>query len=54
MTAAMLYRPYNLALLAEALLTKGDNGGALVALGEALATMEKTGERWWEPEIHRL
>jgi predicted ATPase len=54
MTAAMLYRPYNLALLAEALLTKGDNGGALVALGEALATMEKTGERWWEPEIYRL
>jgi class 3 adenylate cyclase/predicted ATPase len=53
-TAAMLYRPYNLGLLAEALEAKGDNEGALVTLAEALATMEKTGERWWEPEIHRL
>jgi predicted ATPase len=53
-TAAMLYRPFNLALLAETLETAGNDEDALAALAEALATMEKTGERWWEPEIHRL
>ena len=53
-TAAMLYRPYNLAVLAEALVAMGDNEGALVALADALTTIEKTGERWWEPEIYRL
>jgi class 3 adenylate cyclase/predicted ATPase len=53
-TAAMLYRPFNLALLAEALETAGNNEDALAALEAALATMEKTGERWWEPEIYRL
>jgi predicted ATPase len=26
----------------------------LIVLGEALATMQDTGERWWEAEIHRL
>jgi class 3 adenylate cyclase/predicted ATPase len=53
-TAAMLYRPYNLGLLAEALECEGDHDGALEVLADALATIEKTGERWWEPEIHRL
>jgi class 3 adenylate cyclase/predicted ATPase len=53
-TAAMLYRPYNLGLLAEALECQGFHEGALAALADALATTEKTGERWWEPEIHRL
>jgi len=53
-TAAMLYRPYSLGLLAEALQGEGDYEGALVALADALATLEKTGERWWEPEIYRL
>jgi predicted ATPase len=51
---AKLYRPFCLALFAEALEGAGERDRALAALVEALAVAQETGERWWEPEIHRL
>jgi len=49
-----LYRPYHLALYAEALGRVGDYDGALTTLADALDGIERNGERWWEAEIHRL
>jgi predicted ATPase len=49
-----LMRPYCLGLLCEALRIAGDHAGALAAVTEGLATIEETGERWWEAELHRL
>jgi len=49
-----LYRPFGLAIFAEALACAGDHVGACSALAEALAIAQETGERWWEAEIHRL
>lgn len=46
--------PYYLALLAEALAQGGASEAALTALAEAQAVAEKTGERWYEAELHRL
>ena len=51
---AKLYRPFCLALFAEALEGAGEHDSALAALSEALALAQETGERWWEAEIHRL
>jgi len=53
-TGAELLRPYFLALLAEAYSKAGQANGGLNILDEALATIQITGERWWEAEIHRL
>jgi predicted ATPase len=47
-------RPYNLALLAEASAQEGQTTEGLEALAEALATLPKSGARWWEAELHRL
>jgi predicted ATPase len=52
--AAKLYRPFCLALYAEALECAGEHDNALAALSEAMAVAQETGERWWEAEIHRL
>ena len=49
-----LMRPYWLGLLSEALRAAGDRDGALAAVTEGMATIEETGERWWEAELHRL
>ena len=49
-----LLRPYGLSLLCEALRTAGDLDGALAAVTEGLDTIDETGERWWEAELHRL
>jgi predicted ATPase len=49
-----LFRPYSLALLCEALHAAGDHNGALAAATEGLTTIDATGERWWEAELHRL
>jgi len=49
-----VYRPYYLALLAEA---NGKAGGVkegFPLLTEALATVQKTGERFYEAELYRL
>jgi predicted ATPase len=53
-TGAELMRPYFLALLAEAYGKVGEAEQGLAALVEALAQIEKTGERWYEAELYRL
>ena len=53
-TEAGLYMPYNLALLAEAHATAGQPSEALSFVAEALAWSQRTGERWFEAEQHRL
>ena len=49
-----LARPYYLALLAEAYGEVGQTEAGLTVLAEALAVVDKTGERYWEAELHRL
>jgi len=53
-TEAVLLQPYFLALLAEAHGTLGNPEAGLTALVEALALVDTTGERWYEPELYRL
>jgi predicted ATPase len=45
---------YYLALLAEMLGQTGQTETGLAMLAEALATVERSGERFWEAEIYRL
>jgi len=53
-TGAGLRQPYYLALLAE-VCGKADRAEeGLTLLAEALKVADKTGERWWEAELHRL
>jgi predicted ATPase len=49
-----LYRPYHLALLAEAHGEADQAEAGLACLAEALTLAETTGERWWEAELYRL
>jgi predicted ATPase len=49
-----LARPCCLALLAEACAKEGQPEEGLSALAEALATVHKTGERFYEAELYRL
>jgi predicted ATPase len=53
-TGAELSRPYFLALLAEAYGKVGQAEEGLTILAEALAVTNKTGERFYEAELHRL
>jgi predicted ATPase len=53
-TGAELWRPHSLALLAEAYGKTGQGEEGLTALAEALALVDKTGERWHEAELYRL
>jgi predicted ATPase len=53
-TGAELWRPYFLALLAEAHGTLGEPEEGLTVLTEALTLTETTGGRWCEPELYRL
>jgi predicted ATPase len=53
-TGAELLRPYFLALLAEAYGTIGEPEAGLTVLAEALTLADTRGERWYEPELHRL
>ena len=46
--------PYNLALKAEALHLADRTSEALVAIKEAEALVERSEERWWCAELHRL
>jgi predicted ATPase len=52
-TGAEYQRPHFLTLLAEASGLLGQPEGGLAALEEALTLMEKTGERYYEAELHR-
>jgi predicted ATPase len=53
-TGAELSLSYILAQLAEAYGKIGQEEKGLPLLAEALARAEKTGERWYEAELHRL
>jgi predicted ATPase len=46
--------PYFLTLLAEAHHIQGEAAAGLTVLTEALALVDTTGERWYEPELYRL
>jgi len=53
-TGMELWRPYHLALLAEAYGKTGQIEEGLNALAEALGLVNKTGERMYEAELYRL
>jgi predicted ATPase/class 3 adenylate cyclase len=53
-TGATLLRPYFLALAAEAHTRGNRRGEALRLLREALTEVDRSGERWFEAELHRL
>jgi predicted ATPase len=53
-TGAEIFRPYYLALLAEAHGVMGQPEEGLTVLAEALTLMDTTGEHWYEPELYRL
>jgi predicted ATPase len=49
-----ILEPYLLALLSETCLRAGRIDAAGERLAEARARVEKSDERWWEAELHRL
>jgi predicted ATPase len=53
-TGLKVYRPYLLALLAEASGQAGQPEAGLTVLAEALTLVAATAERWWEAELYRL
>jgi predicted ATPase len=53
-TGSKQNRSYFPALLAEAYGTMEQPEAGLIALAEALAVVDTTGERWYEPELYRL
>jgi predicted ATPase len=53
-TRAELAWPHWLALLADVYGKRGQTQEGLATVAEALARLEKTGERWYEAELHRL
>jgi predicted ATPase len=53
-TRAELAWPHWLALLADVYGKRGQTQEGLATVAEALVQVEKTGERWYEAELHRL
>jgi predicted ATPase len=53
-TGARVLQPYYSALLAQALVSSGDDDEATALLNEAEIATRSTGEGWFEPEIYRL
>src|ERR1700730_7996499 len=53
-TGVQIWRPYNLAQLAEACGKAGRIDEGLEVIAEALDEVQEKGERWCEPEILRL
>jgi predicted ATPase len=53
-TGAEFQRPHFLSMLAEVHSIMGQPAAGLTALSEALTLVEKTGERYYEAELHRL
>ena len=51
---AAQFRPYYLALLAEASAQSGQTAEGLEALATAMARLGKSEVQWWEAELHRL
>jgi len=50
----LFVQPYYLALLAQARAKAGTSDWALRTIEEAVECVERTDERWVEPELHRL
>jgi predicted ATPase len=53
-SGAEFFRPFYLSLLAEACRQEGQVEEGLVVIAEALAVVEKNGERFYEAELYRL
>jgi predicted ATPase len=53
-TGSILSVPYSLSLKAEALHLANRTAQALEAIREAEAVVERSEERWWSAELHRL
>jgi predicted ATPase len=53
-TGSLLGGPFALTLKAEALHLAGRTSGGLEAIDEAEALVERSEERWWLAELHRL
>ena len=53
-SGAELIVPYFLTLLAEGYSTPEQVDEGLDALQEGLEVMDRTGEHWWQAEVHRL
>jgi class 3 adenylate cyclase/predicted ATPase len=53
-TGAVIWRPYFLVLVAEACKATNRGEEGLRVLDEALTEVDKTGERWFDPELYRL
>ena len=49
-----LWRPYHVALVADVEGRAGLYAQAMAHVDDALRQVEDTGERWYEPELHRL
>jgi predicted ATPase len=49
-----MFAPYGRARLAEALTRQSKHEAALATVREALEEQERTGQRRWEPELHRV
>lgn len=53
-TGALLALPLHQGLLAEVQFARGDIDAAMQAVSAGLEVADRTGERWWSPELHRL
>jgi len=53
-TGSRCFLPYVYAFRADALAARGERTAAIELIETAQAAMEATGERWAEPELHRL
>ncbi len=53
-TGALLALPLHQGLLAEVQLARGAIDDATLAVSAGLEVAERTGERWWSPELYRL
>jgi predicted ATPase len=53
-TGSVTYETHYLGLLAEVLMRAGQHGEAMDVLNEALALADRSGERYYEPELYRL
>jgi predicted ATPase len=53
-TGAVVFSPYYLACLTDCYRRLGRSAQGFDALSEMIGSVQETGERWWEPELHRL
>jgi predicted ATPase len=53
-TGATYFVPFYLSCLARAHADLGQFDASRRAVAEAMAALEASGERWWEPELHRV